>query len=82
VNSLHDPAFCFISARYNSLLLTVQQPEPTPIPWYKKIPKFFGQLLNILDIWSSKKFRVSLSKFNISQDKYSLEEALLKEMKV
>jgi hypothetical protein len=41
-----------------------------------------GQLLNIIDIWSSKKFRVSLSKFNISQDKYSLEEALLREMKV
>jgi hypothetical protein len=28
------------------------------------------------------KIRVSLSKFNISWDKYSLEEALLKEMKV
>jgi len=84
VNSLHDPAFCFFSARYNTLLLTVHSPNQHlhPYPWYKKIPKLFGQLLNIIDIWSSKKFRVSLSKFNISWDKYSLEEALLKEMKV
>jgi hypothetical protein len=33
-----------------------------------KIPQFFGQLLNIRNIWSSDKIRVSESKFNISQD--------------
>jgi hypothetical protein len=74
VSSLQD-----IIPSFNS---SFNQPAPTPIPWYKIIPKNFGQLLNILDIWSSKKFSVSLSKFNISQDKYSLEEPLLREMKV
>jgi hypothetical protein len=74
VSSLQDIIPFFVSS--------FPQPAATPIPWYKKIPKFFGQLLNIIDIWSSKKFSVSFSKFNISQDKYNLEEALVKEMKV
>jgi hypothetical protein len=41
-----------------------------------KIPKSFGQLQNILNTWSQE-YMVPEIKFNISEDKYSLEEASL-----
>jgi len=42
-----------------------------------KIPKSFGQLQNILNTWSQE-YMVLEIKFNISEDKYGLEEASLK----
>jgi hypothetical protein len=42
-----------------------------------KIPKSFGQLQNILNTWSQE-YTVLEIKFNISEDKYNLKEASLK----